>query len=160
MPGRPKSTDLKVLSGARESRINKNEPKAEPGTPDAPDWFTEAQRKQWDHLVGCMGELGLLSRNEQGALVRLAIARAGHAEAAQHLADDGATLVDIKGREYRSPWVSIAKDLSAECSRIETDIGLAPVARSRVSATARKTQQDAAALSKAEKARRMFGGGK
>lgn len=104
-----------------------------------------------------MTELGLLSKNEQGALVRLACARAGHAVAVQHLADDGATLSDDKGRKYRSPWVSIAKDLSAECSKIETDIGLAPVARSRVSATARKAERDARAESKAVKARRMFG---
>jgi len=154
MMGRPpKSTDWKVLSGTKASRINRNEPKPERGTPDAPGWFTDAQREQWDHLIECMLGLGLLSKNEQGALVRLACARAGHAEAAQRLATEGQTLVDDKGRRYRNPSVSIAKDLSAECSKIETDIGLAPVARSRVSAVAQETKRDA----KAEKARRMFG---
>lgn len=102
-----------------------------------------------------MSELGLLSKNERGALIRLACARAGHAEAAKHLQDDGATLVDDKGRRYRSPWISISKDLSAECSKIETDIGLAPVARSRVSTTSKKPTE---ADRKARKAREMFGG--
>jgi len=158
MKGRkPKPTGLKLLHGSRKDRINPNEPKPEPGIPDPPDWFTPEQLAEWNDLVECMASIRILTPNERGTLIRLACARAAYAEAQQALDDEGFVITGTNAKGFTckmvNPWTRIRRDLSAECTKLENELGgFSPTARTRVNTSPRPDPDP-----KAVKARRMFG---
>jgi len=158
MRGRkPKPSKLKILHGSRRP-INANEPQPELGIPDPPEWFTPEQLAEWNELTSCLASIRILTPNERGVLIRLACGRAAFNEAQGHLNEEGMVIVgtNSKGFECRmqNPWVSIRRDISMECTKLEAELGgFSPTARTRVKASPPEPPDP-----KAIKARKMFGG--
>ena len=153
-----KPSALKILHGTRADRINMNEPHLELGTPDPPEWFTPEQLAEWSELVECLASIRILTLNERGILIRLACARAAFAEAQKTLDNEGFVITgtNTKGFECKmqNPWVSIRRDLSMECTKLEAELGgFSPTARSRINVPPPESNDPTSV-----KARRMFGG--
>jgi phage terminase small subunit len=64
----PRPTKLKVLAGVRPCRINRNEPSAPVGVPDAPDYLDATGKGLWDELAGPLGSTGVLTLADRHAL--------------------------------------------------------------------------------------------
>ena len=68
----PTPTKIRILSGNPSRRpLPTNEPQFTPGVPDRPTGMSASARKQWDELVGEMGNSGVLRRVDGGALEML-----------------------------------------------------------------------------------------
>ena len=69
---RPTPTKIRILNGNPSRRpLPTNEPQFTPGIPDRPMGMSAGARKQWDELVGEMGNSGVLRRVDGGALAML-----------------------------------------------------------------------------------------
>ncbi len=138
MRGRPPvPSKLKVLRGTDQPcRMNKREPKAEPGAPVCPAWLSPKAKRAWKELVGILGGMDILSKADRRAMELLCDAYAEYRDARAVVAKQGATYeaetvaggVMIRPR----PEVAIAADAWRRVKGMLTEFGLTPASRSRV----------------------------
>ncbi len=69
MPKPRTPTAIKILGGeTRPCRINRNEPKGDPGAPPCPDHLDERGRREWDRLVPVLTRMEVLTVPDADAL--------------------------------------------------------------------------------------------
>ena len=131
----PKPTALKVLSGTRKDRINRNEPKPPEGAPPRPKWLDPVAVQEWLRIVPELLELGVLTKIDGQALglYCAAFSEMVHAEGA--IAEHG-LVVTTGNAEYRTvkanPAVAIRARAQDRCYRYLQEFGCTPAARSRL----------------------------
>jgi len=64
----PAPVEIQVLRGARESRINRDAPKVDPGLPTKPDDMLEGASAIWDRLMAALGPTGAITRADGEAV--------------------------------------------------------------------------------------------
>jgi len=138
-PGRkPKPNWLKVITGNPGHRpINEAEPIPEGDIVEAPTWFTDAQKSEWEKAIAAAPP-GLLKELDSSMLIVWVVAKVQHAEAAQQVAKFGALIrTPVTGAPMQSPYVAIMNRQAALMMRAAAEMGFSPSSRSRVS-TAQK----------------------
>ena len=134
MAGRkPKPAHLRLLEGKAGHRpIPTNIPEPEGDLKEAPDWFSEPQREQWDYAIK-HAPSGLLKMLDQSALIAWACAAALHREAIEQVTAEGAILVSKEGGKYQNPWLAVANRQAQNMQKASAELGFTPSSRSRVS---------------------------
>jgi P27 family predicted phage terminase small subunit len=136
MRGRkPMPTVLKRLHGVEPRRINDNEPPIpKAGLLPCPEHFTPEQAELWDHAIA-IAPPGMMTGLDLGLLEAWCVAHSIHRAAVTELAREGAlTVPGIKDPDRRvpTPVIGIITRTAALMSRLASDLGFSPTARSRV----------------------------
>lgn len=116
-------------------------PTARPGTlaqtklsalPRCPDHLNDVARKEWRRLATPLFEAGLLTLADRAALAAYCQAYARWVEAEEHLKRTPVLLKAPSGYVQQSPWLSVANKQMELMGRYMTELGLTPIARSRL----------------------------
>jgi P27 family predicted phage terminase small subunit len=140
---KPKPTKLKLLTGNPGKRaLNKHEPQPSETMPDCPPHLDEEARAEWNRLAPELNASGVLTVVDRGILATYCQCWSRWVRAEQMVQEHGECLVSPKSLQlYQSPWLGIANRALDELRAIGGELGLSPVARTRIS-VAPKTESD------------------
>jgi len=124
--------------GSWRGAANKGEPKPPEGVPDRPVWLSATAGEVWEQLLRQLTPLGLASEIDANALARYCDALVRFKKAAAFIEKNGEvyTIKDKDGNvKCVLPWpqVGIYHKLAALLGKIESEFGLTPASRSRIS---------------------------
>jgi P27 family predicted phage terminase small subunit len=151
--GRPrKAKALKVLEGAQPCRINHDEPQPPKGFGDVPDHLDEVGRLAWLRITTRLDEMGVLTLADGEAVALYASIYSRWIGATKALAEDGMTITNSTETETNKgtttklvtkmhPMVQVATQCQQQMTRLLTQFGMTPIARSSLNAPG-KAQED------------------
>lgn len=139
----PEPTKLKLIKGARRSRINEGEPVASDALPLCPPGVSREVRQVWDYTVNELIAMKIASSADRDALHAYCEAVVTHRRACALLAGTDVLLKGLHGGPVRNPAVGIQRDAANAIRTFAQEFGLTPSARSRIVAE----QAAAAAMS-------------
>ena len=130
----PKPTKLKLLEGIRKERINTNEPKPKSAkrVPPAPSYLPALAKKEWKRHAGELHRLGLLTDLDRPALEGYCHAYSTFMEAVKNIEKHGVLVKAQSGFPMQSPYLSIANKAMAEMRKWQTEFGMTPSSRSKI----------------------------
>lgn len=132
--GTPKPTALKILEGNPGQRpINRNEPRPAPGAPEPPAGLCREGRAEWRRVVPELDRLGLLTRVDRATLVGYVETWARWWALAREAQGAPAVVAGASGSPVKNPIYTAVTEASTELRRYITELGLSPVARTRLS---------------------------
>lgn len=129
-----KSNALKLLEGNRR-KVKTASLTAEPqavGMPRLPVHLTAEEQRLWADVVASL-PLGLLTRADEGALERYAVAWSRFRETQIKIRQTG-VLVQSSWGPIRNPLLIVQERAAMEMNRAGAELGLSPAARSRMTA--------------------------
>ncbi|PWE30007.1 phage terminase small subunit P27 family [Maritimibacter sp. 55A14] len=100
--------------------------------PRCPAHLSEVAHKEWRRLATPMHEAGILTLADRAALAAYCQAWARWVEAEEKLAATPALLKTPNGHVQQSPWLTVANKQMELMSRYMSELGLTPVARTRL----------------------------
>ncbi|SMX45617.1 phage terminase small subunit P27 family [Maliponia aquimaris] len=100
--------------------------------PRCPDHLSDVARKEWRRLATPMVEAGLLTLADRAALAAYCQAYGRWVEAEERLKETPALLKSPSGYVQQSPWLTVANKQLELMGRFMSELGLTPVARTRV----------------------------
>lgn len=128
--GRPiKPAAIKRLEGNPGKRPIQREPKAS-GLPVPPSIFNDEQRRLWLLVLSFMPQ-GLIAACDGPMLEIFVFAWWTHREARRQINDLGLMVRSGDG-PIRNPLLGIARGAAADMHRVGADLGLSPLARTRL----------------------------
>ena len=139
---RPVPTAMKKLRGTLRPCRARHEPQPVSRRPRCPRWLSGDARKAWQRLAPLLYRAGLLTAVDGFALARYVTLWGRWRAAEQHLQEHGSIHKLPSGYVAQSPYVSIAKQLSVLLTRLESDFGMTPASRSRISVDPPKEEPD------------------
>lgn len=134
MRGRkPVPTALKLINGNPGKRpLNGNEPKPVIAMPTCPAHLSAPAKTEWKRLVRYLHDLGIITELDRSALAAYCQAYGRWVEAERALKKSPPLLRTPAGYVQPSPWLAIANKNLELMHRFISELGLSPVARSRV----------------------------
>jgi P27 family predicted phage terminase small subunit len=136
MRGRkPTPTRLKVITGnPGKRRLRAREPKPQLAIPTCPAHLSPTAKAEWKRLALELYQLGILTHLDRAALAAYAQAYGRWVEAERKLKDTPTLLKLPNGTVQANPWLGIATKQLELMHRFASELGLSPVARTRVEA--------------------------
>lgn len=134
MRGRkPKPTSLKLIEG-NPGRRPLGERGAEPygGAPTCPAHLCPSAKAEWKRLANQLQLLGLLSQLDRAVLAAYCQAYGRWVEAERKLKETPMLLKLPSGYVQQNPWLTIANKQLELMHKYMAELGLSPVARTRV----------------------------
>jgi|SRR4051812_18041836 P27 family predicted phage terminase small subunit len=144
---KPAPTQLKLIKGTRDSRINKSEARiSASGMPEPPEHLSPEARVEWDRVCPELYRAGLLTsidRSMLGAYCsaygrwQLAeMAMANYRAKRENEGDPyhGIVLGTTHGNTVHNPLVAAVRTALLDMTRFCTDLGMTPSSRGRVTA--------------------------
>lgn len=110
--------------------------------PRCPAHLSGAARTEWRRLATPLHEAGLLTLADRAALAAYCQAWARWVEAEEHLSKTPPLLKTPSGYVQQSPWLSVANKQMELMGRYMTELGLTPVARTRLGLQAEIAQPE------------------
>jgi len=137
MRGRkPQPTQLKLVNGNPGKRpLNKNEPSFDVGLPEPPDCLDEGALKEWWRAGGMLAKSGVMTPADRAVLAAYCQSYSRWAHAEVQVKEYGVMVLSPRGVPVVSPWVGVAAAAQQAMLKAASDLGLTPVARSRVVAS-------------------------
>lgn len=141
MPGRPKPTKLKIITGNPGKRpLPKNEPDPVSPLPDPPAHLDDYARDEWNRLAAGIHAIGLLYEVDRGAFAGYCMAysrwRRAEEEIQKRIEKGGplAGMVDVTkaGNIIQNVLVGIANKAAADMVNYAREFGMTPQARARL----------------------------
>jgi len=134
---KPKPTALKILEGNPGKRpLNDREPQPMKGRPRMPSNLPADEKRVWRQMIRHLESMKLLSTVDQNILERYCFDFVQWRKLSSFLKREGA-VYEVKDRlgNVRSklrPEFNIARNLSANLFKFETEYGMTPSSRSRL----------------------------
>lgn len=100
--------------------------------PRCPAHLGEVARKEWRRLATPLHEAGILTLADRAALAAYCQAWARWVEAEEKLAATPVLLKTPNGHVQQSPWLTVANKQMELMNRYMSELGLTPVARTRL----------------------------
>ena len=142
MRGRlPEPTQLKVLKGVHESRINRNEPNPRPVKPKKAPWLDKLARREWNRMCKLLEPLGLLSEIDGAALGIYCQAFSRLKQAEDAIVQGGMTY-EIGGQKKQRPEILIAEKAMKIIRMIAIEFGMTPSSRGRIEVKVSDEEED------------------
>ena len=134
-------SEWKVIAGterASDRRGYANQPDAPQGEPEMPTDIPEAAQWKWLETVELMRRMGTLSIAYADILRMYAETWAVYDDAAKKVQKQGAAFVSIDTKTKKvtaktNPWELVMRHSREALRKMEIELGLTPVARSRLS---------------------------
>lgn len=132
-----KPTNLRLLEGNPGKRkVNRNEPKPRPISPECPDWVCADGKAEWQRIVPELERLGLLTIVDGAALAHYCQAHGRAVECERYLdqhKDTGFMTVTPNGYHQQLPQVAMAQKYATLAKAYLVEFGLTPASRARLS---------------------------
>jgi P27 family predicted phage terminase small subunit len=133
---KPAPTELKLLRGVREDRINPASPAVVEGDPPCPAHLDDVARSKFHELVNDLRANGVLSRTDAASIELYASTYSLWRMARDDLKEaKNLTVEGAMGGTKTNPVLSIVTTTSGLLARLQSEFGLTPSSRSRVSST-------------------------
>lgn len=129
---RPEPTKLKVLHGAKSTRINRDEPKPPIGLPLCPDWVDAETTQIWNKTLIALHHMGLASSADEDTLMAYCQAVVVHRRAARQVAEEGVTVLGSMRTPVKNPACTVMNEAATQIARYAGQFGLTPSARSEI----------------------------
>ncbi|QFT96058.1 Phage terminase, small subunit [Roseovarius sp. THAF8] len=100
--------------------------------PRCPSHLNDVARKEWRRLATPLHEAGILTLADRAALAAYCQAYARWVQAEEKLGEGPALLKTPSGYVQQSPWLTVANKQMELMGRYMSELGLTPVARTRV----------------------------
>jgi P27 family predicted phage terminase small subunit len=126
----PKPTNLRLLHGDKEARINRAEPKPRDLPPGRPAWLSPLAAEEWDRVAPDLARMGTAKAIDATGLAAYCEAVARFRAASDLEAHRQPIIIDRDGRPRMNPAVRVARDASYEMRVWAREFGLTPSARS------------------------------
>ena len=126
-----KPAAVRTLEGNR-SRTQIPKDLSTVGKPVPPDRLTPEQRERWEDVVSSLPD-ALLSRADVQVIERMAIAWAAFRQTCALINQTGLITKGANGEPVRNPLLIIRKNASDEMNDCGLQLGLSPLARTRLS---------------------------
>ena len=131
----PKPKRLKLLRGTYQPcRDAPSAPSPDPVVPSCPRWLGREAKAEWRRVTKELGKLKLLTRLDRGALIVLCQFHETHYTAYKVVHEKGFTYENDKGNIVQRPEVAIMKNAAHELRLMDSEFGMTPASRSKVSA--------------------------
>jgi len=134
MRGRkPKPTILKVIDGnPGKKALPKNEPVPVGDLTEAPEWFSDDQKDNWDYAIEHAPK-GLLKKIDKSALMAWVIAEDLFRQAVIKVNQMNLIIKSpVKGDPMQNPYLPIVNKQSVNMLKAAAELGFTPSSRSRV----------------------------
>lgn len=139
MRGRkPKPTYLKVLDGGGPAPSCAAAPAAGIKAPTCPQHLSASAKAEWKRLARHLFGLGAVTVLDRATLAAYCQAYGRWVEAERKLQDTPALLKMPSGYVQQNPWLTIANKQLELMHKYLGELGLSPVARSRIDLTDRR----------------------
>ena len=132
----PKPTKLKLLEGTRRDRINPAEPPQLKGDPEPPAYLEGPALVEWKRILPMLKQMKILSRIDGTNLAIYCTTYARWLEARDALKRFGLVTPTAGGSVKPSPYLAIEREAVAVMTRILSEFGGSPSARSRIKSEA------------------------
>jgi P27 family predicted phage terminase small subunit len=148
---------VKILSGTRRDRVNRNEPAHEPGRSEPPARFTGEVLARWNQLCDLLEGTGVLSPAHAPALEVYCAAYGRSLKAARAIQEHGLVIRTPKVYSHSAkppegvepplcckanPAAGIAAQADKTMLAVLTEFGMTPASASRVSVSTRSRADD------------------
>ncbi|RXF66960.1 phage terminase small subunit P27 family [Hansschlegelia zhihuaiae] len=114
------------------SRRRRQEPRPVRGAPTCPAHLLPTAKAEWKRLVRELVDLGMLSALDRAVMAAYCQTYGRWVEAERRLAETPALIKLPSGYVQQNPWLAVANKQLELMHRLMTEMGLTPVARSRV----------------------------
>ncbi|MEC7257830.1 MAG: phage terminase small subunit P27 family [Pseudomonadota bacterium] len=114
---------------------NQDAPSPPDALPRCPAHLSPVAAKEWRRLAKPLYDMGVLSTTDRGALAAYCQSWARWVEAEEKLKETPILIRTPSGYAQQSPWLSIANKQLELMGRYMSDLGLTPVARTRLPAS-------------------------
>lgn len=126
----PKPTNLRILHGEENRRINRKEPQPPTYEAHPPEWISEGAQAVWERLAPSLRDRGLLTPWDVDTFAVLCDAVAQYREASELVARSGLLIKGQRGTEVRkNPAMQLVRDLAQTIRAYAQEFGLTPSAR-------------------------------
>lgn len=126
----PKPTNLRILHGDKEARINRAEPRPRDLPPERPPWLTPYAAEEWDRIAPDLTRMGTAKAIDAAALAAYCEAVGRFRSAMEILSQSQILIVDRDDRPRLNPAARAARDASYEMRMWAREFGLTPSSRS------------------------------
>jgi P27 family predicted phage terminase small subunit len=113
-------------------RINRREPKPQPGVPSCPEHLNEVARREWRRVTRELKAVGLVSKLDRAALAGYCDAYARWVEASNNLQQFGLILKSPSGFPIQSPYLAIVNRSLEQMRSFMVEFGMTPSSRCRI----------------------------
>lgn len=128
--GRPRTPNhLKILAGAREDRINRNEPLPAESAVLPPMALSEGAQKVWDRLAPDLIDKGVLSAWDVDIFAVFCDVAALYHECRALMGSGYVSMGSVKDTWVRSPYWRVMRDCIETMAKIGGRFGLTPADR-------------------------------
>lgn len=128
----PRPTTLRLLEGARERDVNRNEPVARSGKIEPPDELSDDVRVIFDHVVAELEHMKIASPADRDSIVCYCEAVDKHRKASAVLAKSPVLIRGLHGGMVRNPALAVQRDSANLIRQFAQEFGLTPSARARI----------------------------
>lgn len=128
----PKPTQLRLLHGDRESRINHKEPVARDVLPEPPDGMAADVREIWEYTLAELAAMRTAASADRDALAAYCEAVVAHRKASAILAQSPVLIKGLHGGMVKNPALQVQRDAANLIRAFAGEFGLTPSARSRI----------------------------
>lgn len=126
----PHPTALKLVRGAREDKINRDEPAVgERAIPEPPIELDDRAMGRWRDVTGLLHRAGILRTSDAAVLARYCVMWSQWSRCVEDVQRNGMTVRGARGGKVANPAATHARALSEHLMRIEDRFGLSATAR-------------------------------
>ena len=133
---KPKATHLKLLAGHAGHRPlaeDEPQPDAADETMQAPAWLSGEARAVWDAEFPKLVRNGIITEIDVGAFAKYCQAFGRYLDAESMVAKQGEVLISPSGFPIQNPYLAVSNKAQEQMHKAETEFGMTPSSRSRVS---------------------------
>lgn len=128
----PTPTHLRLLHGARERDVTRNEPVARTGVIEAPEGMSPEVLRIFHWVVHELEAMGIASPADRDSIACYAEAVEKHRQASALLARSPVLVKGIHGNLVRNPALIVQRDAAQQIRQFAQEFGLTPSARARI----------------------------
>ena len=136
MRGRkPTPTAMKLVKGTRPGRVNLQEPVFAGAVPDPPDFLGAIGLAEWERITGLLEDAGVLTPGDWDQVAAYCFEHEKVWGLRLLVAEEGEVVTGATGGPIRNPNGTALDSASKRLHQARLELGLSPVARSRVIAS-------------------------
>ena len=133
MPGKPKPTSLKLVTGNPGKRpLPKNEPMPKTPVGDPPQELNDDGLAEWHRVSKELSALGMITGFDRQSLLMYCVAYQLWVDALRKVNASGAMLRSPKGFPLQNPYLAVVNKQAEIMIKLASDFGFSPAARARI----------------------------
>jgi P27 family predicted phage terminase small subunit len=143
----PKPRALKKLQGNPGRRkLNDAEPTPDAALPACPAWLNTEAKREWKRVAATLHVAGLLTSVDMAVLAGYCQSYARWRKAELQVERQDQVVVSDKGGSYLNPWLIAAQIALKDMSKLASQLGMTPSARTTIKVPLQKKEKSLAEI--------------